>query len=462
MINIDGATPLPPSRMPELISAVLNAQPEDECDWAEWKSTLSLADRPSHLAIARAILGFANRNPATSQQPFGGSAYVIIGAQPGQLVGVKPVDMATLQPQLSHYLGTPGPFWRHEYVTPTESPETTILVIEVLAPRPGDWPYPLAHEGTDASGKTVPSGTLFTRRGAKTERANYSEVLMLINRATQSPPSVKITDVDVWGTISVEWDRLRHLDLSDPVLDQWLEMRRQALLRKTQEDAIKPMGLTRLWSDQDIRAYSRTVDEYLDTIRPFLREVFVATFIRQGYNSLCLGAINRSDEHLSELEAVLIMRPAACVVDPAVDPGSLPKPQLAQLPDMSVGLAKLALPSSHAAASAAESGRAAKTRIAPRWIGRGPSATYTESMGTLRAKDSTHGCTIQLMINDPIPELNCTVELSSTSLPGRSERSESLPVESTTAAFLATLIDPDPAVPRSLARRFPATHTHHH
>jgi hypothetical protein len=40
MIDIDGTTPLPPSRLAELITAVVQARPEDKCDWAEWKSHL--------------------------------------------------------------------------------------------------------------------------------------------------------------------------------------------------------------------------------------------------------------------------------------------------------------------------------------------------------------------------------------------------------------------------------------
>jgi hypothetical protein len=44
-----------------LIRAILDANPEDEPEWLEWKSTLDL--RRDGLMLAKVVLGLANRLP---------------------------------------------------------------------------------------------------------------------------------------------------------------------------------------------------------------------------------------------------------------------------------------------------------------------------------------------------------------------------------------------------------------
>ncbi len=46
-----------------LVRAVVAAQPEDELDWIEWKIAGDLSKGPTQGAIARHILGMANRLP---------------------------------------------------------------------------------------------------------------------------------------------------------------------------------------------------------------------------------------------------------------------------------------------------------------------------------------------------------------------------------------------------------------
>ena len=460
MINLDGSTPMPPHRLTELITAILEAKPEDECDWAEWKSRLDLGNRQGQLTLARSILGFANRNPETSQRPFAGTAYMVIGAEPGQLVGVQPLDLSVLQPKVAHYLGNPGPFWRHHYVTPVEDPTLTVPVVEIPAPRPGEMPYPLAHEGVDDTGKTVMSGTLFIRRGSKTERANYDEVLMLGKRAAQRSAPKKITDLEIITDINVESQTLHALDTSTAVIDQWLQQRRQRLLEKTQEDAPRPRGLTWLWSEHEIRAYSDSVDTYLEECRPYLKDAFAAAFLKQGYNSISIGVINPSDEHLADVEIVLTLPPSCFVVDPAsVAPGRLPTPVLAEL--SGVGIPPRVPITADAIARTAMTPREASFNASHRCIDKGAHVAYTETVGDIRPRAYSHTCTIQLWIDSAVINLDLKIAVTSPPFPGRAEYSISIPVERTKADFTAKIIDPDPngAVP---GRRFPVTHNHHH
>ena len=450
MINIDGTGPLPPTRLRELVTAVHAAQAEDECDWLEWKSGLDLGARPGQFALARAILGFANRDPATTTRPFGGAAYILVGVGPGHLAGVTPVDMAVLQPRLAHYLGSPAPFWRHHYVIPDEAPDRVVLVVEVPAPRPGEVGYPLAHEGT-SDGKAAHSGTLFIRRGSKTDRANYAEVHMLMARAAQPPPRTKITDLAVKPFVFAEHTPIA-LALGDASIDAWLERRRQAML-----DAAIPAGVRRMAANGGsgaARAISETshdIDALIGETRGYVSGLMTAALIEQGYNGIEIHIDNRSDEHLADVEVTLTL-PAGCVViDPArTQPAVLPG---GGRPGSSSARGNLGL-----LRPGPRKGRVVASR---RCVSIGTKATHVEPIGTIPAQTSNHTCTLQLHIEPGHDTLDFEVAVRSTSLPGVARWNHTQPVETKGGTFLDELVDPDPRA-ASRPRKYQATHHHSH
>jgi hypothetical protein len=464
MINIGGSTPLPASRLHELVAAIVHADSEDECDWAEWKSDLDLDNRHGQFTLAKAILGFANRNPHNCTQPFAGTAYVIVGAEPGHARGIKRIDLSELQPKLARYLGSPGPFWRHYYVPLPDDNDRSVLVIEVPAPRPGETGYPLAHEGIEGVPKaaSAPSGTLFTRRGSKTERANYNEVTMLFDRADQSTAVTKITDLGL-KTYLISDDHLRVLDVSPAAIENWLERRRQHLLKTTQDDALRAVGLTRLWSDHEIRLYSRSVDAYLEKCRRYVEGALTAAFLRQGYNGFTIHVDNPSDEHLIDVEVTLIL-PSNCIV---IDPGQLqlarfPEPQLVQLSGFGVSATPQANDSVVTSDRSSIEPRHAKISASKRSIHVREYVTYTEGLGTIRAQDSAHTCTIQILILDGAPtELEIKINVTSAAVPGKLAVQSTISPAMTNQDFLVGLIDPDPRVPDVQTRKFPVIHNHH-
>ena len=79
-----------------LVSAIVAASPNDETDWLEWKSGMDLRQRETQVAIARHILGMANRRVADAQRQAGGCGYIVIGAEPGSISGVTEIDPADL------------------------------------------------------------------------------------------------------------------------------------------------------------------------------------------------------------------------------------------------------------------------------------------------------------------------------------------------------------------------------
>lgn len=163
-----------PSELVELINAVTSTDPNNESTWIEWKSTLDLDDKSGHHHIAKHILGFANRTVTTARRHADGHAYLVVGAEPGTLAGVAPVDQAVLTPRIARYVGSEVR-WRAEYIGVREQ---QVLVIVVDPPRHGDPIFPLRRQLGDH-----PKGRIFVRRAGHTELADDFEVDELVRRA---------------------------------------------------------------------------------------------------------------------------------------------------------------------------------------------------------------------------------------------------------------------------------------
>lgn len=96
-VPIDSSRPYRwPSELVALVEAVMGTDPNNESTWIEWKSTLDLNDKSGHRQVAKHVLGFANRSVTAARLHAGGHAYLIVGAEPGNLAGVEQVDPAVL------------------------------------------------------------------------------------------------------------------------------------------------------------------------------------------------------------------------------------------------------------------------------------------------------------------------------------------------------------------------------
>jgi hypothetical protein len=60
----------------------------DETDWLEWKCPPELTESTARGHLARNILGMANRHPDHAKRFTEGYGYVVVGTEPGNVVGV--------------------------------------------------------------------------------------------------------------------------------------------------------------------------------------------------------------------------------------------------------------------------------------------------------------------------------------------------------------------------------------
>ncbi|MFK3672331.1 hypothetical protein ACI2IX_19365 [Leifsonia aquatica] len=117
----------------ELVRAIASAAPEDESRAVEWKSSYKDLTAPDALfAIARAILGMANRPVTVAAAAFEGVGHVVVGAEPGRLVNQVAPDSAELLNALRRYTGHGAPLWDARSVLVNE---VSVVVVTVEPPR---------------------------------------------------------------------------------------------------------------------------------------------------------------------------------------------------------------------------------------------------------------------------------------------------------------------------------------
>lgn len=167
-------------QLASLIRAVVSAEPADESRAVEWKKGYpDLISAEASFAIGRAILGFANRMPGVAAAQFEGAAYVVIGAEPGHLLGQSVPDSANVVNAIGRYCGQGFPLWDGRAVS---IDGTTVFVVTVEPPRAGDRIALLQKDFQPAKGRLVQAGTVFVRQPGATERATKAELEALQDR----------------------------------------------------------------------------------------------------------------------------------------------------------------------------------------------------------------------------------------------------------------------------------------
>jgi hypothetical protein len=184
-----------PSELRRLVDAVRNADENNETRWIEWKSTLDLTNPNWIRHLAKQILGFANREPRVATSWAGGHAYLIVGASPGELKGVNPIDPERLTSQIQPYVGS-DINWNPEYIA-IDCTQVLILIVE--PPRPGD-PIHVLYKDLES----YKAGAVFIRRPGQTGQANAEEMAMLQRRLLERGSNIEIDLKAVNSTIETQ------------------------------------------------------------------------------------------------------------------------------------------------------------------------------------------------------------------------------------------------------------------
>lgn len=200
-----------------LLEAIDNASAGDESEWIEFKANLDLRQRADRPVLAKAIVAFANREVARAAQHFEGRGLIVIGLEPGSLVGAPEIDPAELHDAIQPYLADPAPRWDVQYLTYIGKP---VLVVTVNAPQPGDPIHCIAKDGDK-----VRDGEVYVRNVGKSAPAKSADLRMLSTRLlTQTGPGL---DVDVFADAG---DGVPLFEYPVDWVDRWVDAERDRLM----------------------------------------------------------------------------------------------------------------------------------------------------------------------------------------------------------------------------------------
>lgn len=296
-----------PSDLAALVDAVYRAHPGDESDCLEWKSRLPLGTSEGNFETARHVLGFANRLPEAAAEHFEGSAYLILGAEPGNLDGQEQVDPATLESWLRPYLGGDGPAWTPHQV---DVSGTNVLLLETAPPRLGDPIFTLRKEYSGRTkGTTWRAGTVFVRHMGKTETATPEDIRYLSDRVA-APGSRFVLRLETREDALIA----QMVVIDDDVVRQVIEEERERLMtplkgaRRT-DPGPKVFQAISAGMTVDARShtqYEREVHTYLDRLKRAMGDAAIGRAVKtNAMPGLSLVAVNTLETNYEEVRLQL-------------------------------------------------------------------------------------------------------------------------------------------------------------
>jgi hypothetical protein len=335
-LNIDTSRPLRTQRqLGDLLTAIDGANASDESYSVEWKSALDLRKAAGHFSVAKCILGMGNRPVRKSLPMFEGCAYMVVGMEPGSVVGVDVPDYADLQPWIETYTGTDGPDWSPQQVT---YKGVTVLVITIESPRDGDQAHPLRKTYSPppktADGKKPPrgysEGTLFVRHLAKSEPASTADIRELEQRLLAGRSGVEAFDnltADSLGAVRV-------LNFTQESEDARYAQEEKAMPQLETDTAGSRPGLYgtavpafNLHRPEERDRYERERQKYLRDFKAALRPYALDIAGRRHKAPFAVQITNDSNTILTDLQiCVELPDNLHAFLTPGDNPVELPKP----------------------------------------------------------------------------------------------------------------------------------------
>lgn len=324
--------PVRASHYLELVKAIRAASAADESDWLEWKSTLDFrpknkADKSARAHLARAIIGFANRQPDDARRYVEGYGFLVVGVDPKGYYGVDEIDIVDLEPWINEYVGD-SIHWRPTYVHVREEGQdrVAVLIITVSPPNWGDPifcvrkeipPPPRSEPGQPKDKDTIREATVFVRRNGKTERARAADIDRLGERLLRKH---QVFDL----TLTVKEGEVNPVTVPDDDLEKVIEAARARLLRclppaPPAEGSTKSRAMDQVLQDLKLETttglkpdprgrdgYLGEVEQYLEELRRAVPKALpeVAALILPGVE---LRLRNDTHRHLQDVQVRLEM-----------------------------------------------------------------------------------------------------------------------------------------------------------
>ena len=283
------------NELSELVQAIsLAPSSESEPDWLEWKREADLNDRRWHALIAKCIAGFANRDPNVAKRWAGGCSYMIVGAEPGNVSGVTPIDNANLHAGISRFVRETVR-WSPQYI---RHGGTQVLVVTVEPPEFGDEIVAMrtSYQSNERGASVCRGGDVFIRRHGKTDHAGQEDFDMLIRRFADGAEqaggiSVQVLDTATAVPVGCKSDNITN----------WCQRRERELLAPLEQGRHGGIDLTLvpILENRSPDEYRRQVASYLGAMSPLLPSMVRASALKDRAPHLKLVVVNETEHNFA-------------------------------------------------------------------------------------------------------------------------------------------------------------------
>jgi hypothetical protein len=311
-----------PSERLALVEYIAGSPTLQENEHLEWKSGYNLGRRPDAGKVAKQLISFANRDPVRSQRLTGGYAYLLLGVEAGRVIGVPVWDSADIESWLSRFVPSELMYDVH-YVT---AEGKDVLVLEVDPPRQGDTIFCL-QASTGDGGSNMAEGTIYVRRGGKTEMAGANEIAMLTARTASGATETEL-DLEL-VTAANELSALNPRLLMTSTCEHWMQQARAGLLNgiPSAQPLISPVGESR--TPDEVRGQAT---RYLQEIATNWPDFALSRHVLENHPSLTLSVTNRTDENFEnvviEVDVPIPARSIGISAESVAEEFSVAKPPL--------------------------------------------------------------------------------------------------------------------------------------
>jgi hypothetical protein len=320
-----------------LVQAILDARKDTpETHWVEWKSQVDAAERRWQAELSRQILGFANRDPEEAANWVGGCAYIVVGAEPGNLVGTVIYDATKLEDWFSKYVGIApdAPKWAATYVPMAESKRVLLITVEPPELRDPIWTVRKAYlpdertrprdptEPLEPTVKPLLLGSILARRKSSTDIARPDQVAMLTRRACATQRRIGGLSL-----IALPESRAVAIDMGEAVMNAWADSERAALKpapppptpkvrgNDRERDAMLDLGLeskfntlaAALGDSRTAAHFQREVEAYVGKGLKMMPMVLIAGAVHREMGRIDLLLRNETKRNLRQVEVELII-----------------------------------------------------------------------------------------------------------------------------------------------------------
>lgn len=248
-------------------------------------------------ATAKQLIGFANRDFVQSARHAEGHAYLLLGVEPQNLVGVPRWDSADVEKWLVRFV---GPELRYD-IAYVELAGENVLFLTVDPPRQGDPPF-YRHKVSGqpgGGGDALPEGAIYVRHGGHTDAASGADIARLTARARAVASKLSLSvDLDT-SRVAI----IGPVGLSNAARDAYVESERKRLYDSMpRTDSGEPWGSVAFSMERRTRdEFMLEVEAYANLVSGKWPAIVVADHVENERSQLVPVLINDTEENFEDV-----------------------------------------------------------------------------------------------------------------------------------------------------------------